>query len=405
VGIVSIEKLSQKEIIKKIIILGVALLVAFLGAREFLDLRNFQETIVVSNDFTKKVMLSDYFEGIKDTPVDTPVYIFDSGVSGGTLVFLGGTHPYEPATTQSAYVAMENIEIEKGRAFIIPHANMSASYVGMLGNAYPKFFHIETAFGPKRFRIGDRSTDPLHQWPDPFTYVHYPSKQNLAYTDARNLNRTFPGRPDGNLTEKLAFAIMELIRKEKADLFCDTHEASLMYPVVSTYVAHDNAMDIAMMASMELSARDFPMKCEASPKKLRGLTHREVGDFSPVPEENYEGVLAVLMETQEPFIDRVAGKITEELMLEGKDEFLQTASEHGLLFCAPEYDIERGAPMKYRVGRHLSSILELVRQMNDFYPEKEIILSWPDFNDLMENDVGHYYHDPSRADPQKVFLN
>jgi predicted deacylase len=399
------EKLTTRTLLTKILILTIVLVVAFLGAQEFLELKNFRETVVVSEDFTEKVMLSKYFQGIKDTPVDTPVYIYDSGVPGGTLVFLGGTHPYEPATTQAAFVAMENLKIEKGRVFIIPHANLSASFVGMLGNAYPKFFHIQTEFGPKRFRIGDRSTDPLDQWPDPFTYVHYPSKQNLAYTDARNLNRTYPGRPDGNLTEKLAYAIMELIRQEKADLYCDTHEASLMYPVVSTYVAHDRAMDIAMMASMELSARDFPMKCEASPKKLRGLSHREVGDFTPLPEEGYEGVLAVLMETQEPFIDRVAGKITEELMLDGKDEFLQTASEHGLLFCAPEYDIERGAPMKYRVGRHLSSILELIRQMSDFYPEKEIIVSWPEFNDLMENGVGHYYHDPSKVEPERIYMN
>ncbi|HPQ38470.1 MAG TPA: hypothetical protein PLW97_12580, partial [Synergistaceae bacterium] len=175
--------------------------------------------------------------------------------------------------------------------------------LGMLGNAYPEFFHVETSFGPKAYRIGNRGTDSL---------------------------------------------------------------------------------DVAMMAAMELSARDFPMKCEASPKSLRGLSHREVGDFAPLPEEGGEGTLAVLMETLEPFIDRVAGKIAEEFMMEGKDEFLQTASEHGLLYCLPEYDIEFGAPMKYRVGRHFSSIAELVRQVNDFFPEKEIFLSWLEFNDLME---------------------
>ncbi|EFC90645.1 succinylglutamate desuccinylase/aspartoacylase [Dethiosulfovibrio peptidovorans DSM 11002] len=390
---------------RKLAVLAVVAVIAFLGAKEFMELRNFKEPVVVSEAFTEKVMLSDYFEGIKGTGVDTPVYLFDSGVPGGTLVFLGGTHPYEPATMLAAYVAMENISVSKGRVFIIPHANLSASKVGMLGNAYPKFLHVQTEHGPRAYRIGDRSTDPLDQWPDPFTYVHYPSKQNLAYTDARNLNRTYPGRPDGNLTEQLAYAIMELIRKEKADLYCDTHEASLMYPVVSTYVAHDRALDVAMMAAMELSATTFPMKCEASPKSLRGLSHREVGDFSPVPEQGYEGVLAVLMETMEPFIDRVAGKITEELMMEGKDEFLQTASEHGLLYCVPEYDIEFGSPMKYRVGRHLSSIAELIRQMNDFFPEKEIQLQWPEFDGLMENGIGYYLHDPTKAHSTRVFWN
>ncbi|PIE55031.1 MAG: deacylase [Dethiosulfovibrio peptidovorans] len=390
---------------RKLIVLALVAVVAFLGGREFMELQNYKESVVVSDAFTKKIMLSDYFEGIKGTGVDTPVYLYDSGVPGGTLIFLGGTHPYEPATMLAAYVVMENISVTKGRVFVIPHANMSASRVGMLGNAYPKFLHVQTSFGPKAYRIGDRASDPLDQWPDPFTYVHYPSKQNLAYTDARNLNRTYPGRPDGNLTEQLAFALMELIRKEKADLYCDTHEASLMYPVVSTYVAHDKALDIAMMAAMELSATTFPMKCEASPKSLRGLSHREVGDYTALPEEGYDGVFAVLMETMEPFIDRVAGKINESLMMEGKDEFLQTASEHGLLYCVPEYNIEFGAPMKYRVGRHLSSVAELVRQMNDFFPEKELQASWPEFDDVMANGIGAYLHDPSKAHSTKIFWN
>ena len=120
-----------------------------------------KETVVVSDAFTKMVMLSDYFPPIKGTGVDTPVYIYDSGVPGGSMFYLGGTHPYEPATMLSAYVMMENLKVEKGRVFICPHANMSASTVGMLGNAYPKFLHVETAFGPKPYRIGDRNTSPL----------------------------------------------------------------------------------------------------------------------------------------------------------------------------------------------------------------------------------------------------
>lgn len=382
---------------RKIVLLLLALALAWLGGREFTELRTMKETVVVSDAFMKMVMLSDYFPPIKGTGVDTPVYIYDSGVPGGSMFYLGGTHPYEPATMLSAYVMMENLKVEKGRVFICPHANMSASTVGMLGNAYPKFLHVETAFGPKPYRIGDRNTSPLDQWPDPFTYVHYPSGQNLDYTDARNLNRTYPGRPDGNLTEQLTFAIMELNRKENITLFVDAHEASLMYPVVSTYVAHDRALDMAMMASMELSATEFPMKCEASPKNLRGLSHRDAGDYCDS--------LVILMETPEPFIDRVAGKITEKLMMDGKDEFLQTAAEHGLLFT--DYDISVGCPMWDRVGRHLSGALAMIRQMNDFLmePEKELRLSFPNYSDLKEHGLGHFLNDPSKADPAKVFLN
>jgi hypothetical protein len=387
---------DNRPVLRKCILLALVAALAALGGREFMELRNFKETVVVSDAFTRQFMLSDYFEPIKGTRLDTPVYLFDSGTPGGTMLYLGGTHPYEPATSLSAYVIMENVKVEKGRVFVIPHANMSASTVGMLGNAYPKFLHVETAFGPARYRIGDRSTAPLDQWPDPFTYVHYPSGQNLDYTDSRNLNRDFPGRADGSKTEQLAFAIMELTRKEKVDLFVDSHEASLMYPVVDTYVAHDRAQDMAMMAAMELSAAQFPMRCEASPKGLRGLTHREVGDFA-------DDVLVILMETAEPFIDRVAGKITEDLMMNGKDEFLQTASEHKLLYT--DYDINFGSPMWHRVGRHLSGTLAMISQMNLFEPERELLLSFPGYGEMEALGIGHFLHDPKTADPKKVFLN
>lgn len=386
---------------RKFLFLVAACTLAWLGGREFLELRNYKERVVVSDSFTEKKMLSDWFEPLKGTEMDTPVYIFDSGVPGGTMFYLGGTHPYEPATSLSAYVIMENIKVEKGRVLIAPHANYSASTVGMLGNAYPKFYHIQTEHGPRKYRIGDRNSAPVDQWPDPFTFVHYPSGQNLDYTDSRNLNRVFPGRPGGNLTEQLAYALMEVNRRENVTLFVDSHEASLMYPVVATYVAHDRALDMAMMASMVLSATEFPMKCEASPKNLHGLSHRDAGDFC----DSY----VILMETPEPFIDRVAGKITEDLMLNGKDEFLQTAAEHDLLYC--DYDIKEGWPMWNRVGRHLSGTLEMLNQLNEYMteeaetPEKEIIVEFPRWSDLEEHGVGYYLHDPDKADPGKVFYN
>jgi hypothetical protein len=388
---------NDNNITRKIIILAIVLVLAFFGAREFYEIRYFKQSIVVSDSFTERFMLSDYFEGIKGTWADTPVYLYDSGEPGGSMLWLGGTHPYEPATMLAAYVAAENIVVKKGRVYIVPAANYSAMTLGILGNAYPNYYTLDTQWGSKKFRIGDRNANPLDQWPDPFTYVHYPSTQNLAYQDIRNLNRTYPGRPDGALMERLSYTIMELIRKEKIDLYVDMHEASLMYPVVSTYVAHDRSLDICMMASMTLSAEQFPIKCEASPKGLRGLSHREVGDFSDT--------LAVLMETAEPFIDRVAGRITEELMVTGKDEFLQTASEAGLLYCQPEYDINFGSPIRYRVGRHLSGTMEVIKWMNEFFPEKELIVEFPLFTDLMEKGAGYFLHDPEKADENKLFYN
>lgn len=166
-----------------------------------------------------------------------------------------------------------------------------------------------------------------------------------------------------------------------------------MYPVVGTYVAHDRAMDIAMMAAMDLSSSEFDMKIEQSPGSLKGFTHREWGDYSDT--------LAILMETPEPFIDRIVGPMTEELMTTGQDLFLSFAGEKGLTYVP--YDLETGWPMETRVGRHLSGCAKAIYYMNMFYPEKELVATWPSYNELVEKGVGAFLHDPSTADPAQVY--
>lgn len=382
-----------KGMVVKIVCLVLALTLAGVAGAEFYTYRHTPETVVAAEGLTETRMLSDYVPSLKGTFGDTPIFVFDSGVEGASVLYLGGTHPYEPAASLSAYVMLENIKVEKGRVFIIPQANRSATTLGMLGNAYPTHYKVETEWGTVEYKNGDRWANPLDSWPDPFTYRHYPSNVQLTYQDIRNVNRCYPGRENGSLIERVCYAIMELIRTEKIDLSIDSHEAAVMYPVVETYVAHDRALDIAMMASMSLSSDKFYMKCEASPKTLRGLSHREWGDFSDT--------LAVLMETPQPFTDWIVGPMTEELQTEGKDEFLGTASERGLTYV--DYDAETGSPMKYRVGRHLSGALEVISWMNQMMPEKEVVVSWPTYEELMENDCGHYLYNPETADPSRVF--
>lgn len=384
---------QPSKLLQKIIILAVVAVLAAIGGISFRNQRLFKETVVSSDALTETRWLSDYLPSLKGTYSDTPIFVYDSGVEGGSVLYMGGTHPYEPACSLSAFIMMENIKVEKGRVFIIPQASYSATTSGILGNAYPVSFDIKTDWGKSTFKIGDRVTNPLDQWPDSFTYIHYPSGQSQAYQDLRNLNRCYPGRPDGTLTERVAFAVMELIRSEKIDMSIDAHEASLMYPVVGTYVAHDRAMDIAMMAAMDLSATTFDMKIEQSPGSLKGFTHREWGDYSDT--------LAVLMETPEPFIDRIVGPLTEDLMTEGKDLFLSFAGDKGLTFVP--YSLETGWPMRTRVGRHLSGAAKVVEYMGMFFPEKQVIATWPSYEELQELDCGHFLHDPATADPDLVF--
>lgn len=138
------------------------------------------------------------------------------------------------------------------------------------------------------FRYGSRLTNPIHKWPDPAIYVN-PAGQKLSGTEIRNLNRCYPGKRKGYLTEKIAYGIMELIRREKIDLGLDLHEAAPEYPVINAIVFHPNSAELAAFAQMELQLYGFDLRLEASPANLRGLSHREWGDQA--------GIKAILLET------------------------------------------------------------------------------------------------------------
>ena len=109
------------------------------------------------------------------------------------------------------------------------------------------------------------------------------------------------------------------------------------------------------------------------------------------------------METPEPFIDKFVGPMTEELMLTGRDEFMQTAADRGLLYA--EYNMKTGATLDYRVGRHLGGAAEVIKQMGEFYPAKTVGVSWPTYAEVMEKGIGCV---PARsgegATPKRVFM-
>ena len=143
----------------------------------------------------------------------------------------------------------------------------------------PQYIKFTLENGEERaFRYGSRLTNPLDQWPDPEVYVHKASGQFLAGAEARNLNRAFPGSPRGTLTEQVAYAITQLIKKEAVDLVHDMHEASPEYPVVNALVSHQRAMPLASYAVVDLMIEGIDLQLEESPLNLRGLSHRELGD-------------------------------------------------------------------------------------------------------------------------------
>ncbi|MEE8386055.1 MAG: succinylglutamate desuccinylase/aspartoacylase family protein [Dehalococcoidia bacterium] len=245
--------MNRVGVVRKLIVASLGLGLLVVSGVSFHAQRNLREPMVVGEGVTRVGQLGDYLPALQGSVNDSHVYFLEGEAEGATMMVLGGTHPEEPAGRLAAWLLVENGVMEAGRLIVVPTANRSASTASRLGGAYPPDFTIPTAWGGQRFRMGDRWTNPLDQWPDPEMYIHYPSRQKLAYVDIRNLNRTFPGRPNGTLTERTCHALMELIRRERVDILIDLHEAELQYPVISTIVSHERGEELAMFVSMLLT--------------------------------------------------------------------------------------------------------------------------------------------------------
>jgi len=378
---------------RKIIIAAFGAALAFFAGLSFHRSRHLREPVVAGPAVSRVVKLGDYSAPIAGTTNDVNVYILEGKEPGGTVLILGGTHPEEPAGRLAAWILAENAEVARGRLFVILTANRSASTATRLGGAYPPDFTIPTAWGGQRFRMGDRWSNPLDQWPDPEVYLHYPTRQELAYVDIRNLNRAFPGRPNGTLTERTCYAITELIRREKVDIAIDFHEAELQYPVISTIVAHPKGADLAAAAAMFISSVEgFAIGVENSPKALRGLSHREIGDATDA--------ISLLLEAPEPFLDATRGRTDRRLLLTGKDDFVVRAGKRGLLF---EKIDEKGWPIDVRVGRHTSTVLQILEIWSGDNPDKAVVLAGvPRYVEVVAKGTGAYLKDPKAAAPAKI---
>lgn len=325
---------------------------------------------------TEVKMLSDWFEGLEGTNGDTPVYVLKGEKEGGSMLVLGGTHANEVSGYMSAFVFIENAVVESGTVYVIPYTNHSAMTHNDPGEGNLQYFTLTTASGERTFRYGSRATNPVDQWPDPDVYTHYPSGQKLSGSETRNINRAYPGRADGNLTEQMAYGVASLIRAENIDMTFDLHEASPEYPVINATVAHQDAMDIAAEGCINIMLNGIEMSLEQSPTNFHGLTHRELGD--------YTDTLAILMETANASQGRLRGATTIEQVLGGEDTCYEVSEELGMLYVP--WTQGKAHPVEERCGRHLQGIYEYSQAFNNANPDKQISYSGvPSYDELYTN--------------------
>ncbi|MCX7028228.1 MAG: succinylglutamate desuccinylase [Spirochaetes bacterium] len=373
------ERTKKLDIAISSALLAAAIVVAALVTPGFLAMRR-PDLIRKGPGVTRVALLSEYFPDIKGSVGDTDVYILDSGKPGGSALVLGGTHENEPAGFMAAILFVENALPTAGRLFVIPRVNASGATHADPMEGTPHTFTIDAASGKRSFRFGSRATNPVDQWPDPDIYIHASSGQRLSGSETRNLNRAYPGRLDGTFTEKIAYAVTSLIRKEGIDVTIDLHEASPEYPVINAIVAHERAMPLASEVILDLELDDITMGLEPSPKSLHGLTHRELGDAT--------NTLALLMEDTNPSQGRLRGKTDEALILEGKDELYVRAQKLGRLFVP--FD-EEGWPLSTRVGRHMAGLEAIFGAFTSQNPGKPLVVGgMPAYEDLASGGLGKY---------------
>jgi predicted deacylase len=283
---------------------------------------------------TAQRRLSEWLPTLAGTPGDTAVFVLEGKEAGPTVFVAGGTHCFEMAGIIAATILVERAVVQRGRLIVVPRANASGAGWRSPKDLGPSAFAFQTALGRRSFAVGTRLTLPAHQGePDPLSYVHPSSKEKLPGFEVRNLNRAHPGKADGNLTQKMAYALTRLIGSEGAKVAFDLHEAGPSSRLAWLIIANPKHIEQAANAAVDLADRGIDMRIEASSPSFRGLSHREWGDATQSA--------AYLIETPNPY---------------------QTSSYDADQLLNPRHVAEY--PLWRRVGVHLEAIMAILNVHN-----------------------------------------
>ena len=314
--------------------------------------------------------LSDYVPALAGTAMDSPVYFIDPEAPAPgapeprlpAILILGGTHGDEIAGVVAASLFVSWARPVHARLIILPRANASAACLSDPDRPGPPLVVLPGASGARSFRYGSRFTALADEaLPDPF--VFFPTGAGpdgvLPGRESRNLNRNYPGDPNGSPTARAAAAIFALIGAENVRAAFDLHEAGPSSGLAWDIVAHPKNLEYAAMGVLAASDRGVNMVLDQSREEHRGLSHREWGERT--------GAAAYLIETLNP--GQVAG---------GLPDFDQLDN--------PRF------PLWKRVGIQIETILAILGAHAEMDQPSgwALIQGMPDLDDL-KNDFSRYF--------------
>ncbi|MCX7028124.1 MAG: succinylglutamate desuccinylase/aspartoacylase family protein [Spirochaetes bacterium] len=228
--------------------------------------------------------LSDYVPSLAGTAMDSPVYFIEpTAPSLGlpAILILGGTHGDEIAGVVAASLFVSWAKPVHARLIVIPRANASAACLPDPDRPGPAAVVVHGASGERSFRYGSRFT-ALEDETQPDPAVFLPEEAGpaaaLSGREARNLNRNYPGDPEGSSTARAAAAIFALFGAENVQAAFDLHEAGPSSGLAWDIVAHPKNLEYAAMGILAASDRGVNMVLDQSREEHRGLSHREWGE-------------------------------------------------------------------------------------------------------------------------------
>ncbi len=173
-------------------IITIVLILFLAGCRQTEKSKNLSEiALQIKTVFSDKN--PHFFQNLMPgTKYETSIYRFQAKESEPAVLILGGTHGDEPAGFEAAYRLLDYLLKSppvKGTVFIIPEANKIAVMQGERRLPAPESVEIE----------------------------------------AGNLNRCYPGRPNGLPMQRLAFEITEFMKNQRVKLLIDLHESLYFY--------------------------------------------------------------------------------------------------------------------------------------------------------------------------------